>query len=511
MVTRVISSSITGVEGVCVDVEAFIARGIPAFDIVGLASASIKESKDRVRAALITSGYRMPPARITVNLSPADIKKEGTAFDLPIALSILQESRQLDMPKLTNTLLLGELSLNGELVPINSCLPMVISALQRGISNVIVPFDNANELNCLENAHIFPAKTLREAAEHLSDIKPIDELQQKDYEELLHSQSFTNDLSQVKGQFMARAGLELAAAGGHNMLMIGAPGSGKTMLARCLPSILPTMSYQEALETTKIHSRAGMLVSGGGLICQRPFRAPHHTASSASIIGGGRLAMPGEISLAHNGVLFLDEFPEFDRKLIEALRQPLEDGIISVSRVGARETYPANVMLVASMNPCPCGNYGSKVKKCTCSPSAIASYLSRISGPMLDRMDIQVEMDAVSIEDIRSSQEPESSASVAKRVQRARKIQEARYKDLPIHCNAQLDAGLIEQFCKIDSESEKLLHNAIARYGLSLRGYSRALKLARTLADIDEEKDISSDHILRALQFRNLEGKFWGK
>lgn len=509
MVTKAISSSIIGVEGICVDVEAFIARGIPSFDIVGLASASIKESKDRVRAALITSGYKVPPARITVNLSPADLKKEGTAFDLPIALAILNESKQLNMPELDNTLLLGELSLSGELVPVNACLPMVISALQHGIDKCIVPYGNMNELNCLEKAHIFPAKTLREAAQHLSGISRLAELEQKSYDELVYKQDTSNDLVHVKGQYMARAGLELAAAGGHNMLMVGTPGSGKTMLARCLPSILPAMSYEEALETTKIHSTAGMLLSGGGLICQRPFRAPHHTASSASIIGGGRLAKPGEISLAHNGVLFLDEFPEFDKKLIEALRQPLEDGIICVTRVGAREEYPANIMLVASMNPCPCGNYGSRVKKCTCSQSSIASYLARISGPMLDRMDIQVEMDAVSIDDIQSSEEPESSASVAKRVLKARKIQEQRYKNLPIHCNAQLDSSLIDRFCQVDPQSRALLNNAVERFGMSLRGYSRTLKVARTLADIQGESNINKDHIVRALQFRNLEGKFW--
>lgn len=509
MISKVITSTLCGVEGRLVDVESFIASGIPAFDIVGLPSATVKESKDRVRAALLTSGYKMPPARITVNLSPADLKKEGTGFDLPIALVILQESHQENLTGLADSLLLGELSLGGELVGINGCLPMVISALQRGIRNLIVPTANANELNCLENAHVYPAASLTEVVKHLSGRKPIAELRQRSYEELLQQSVSMQDMANVKGQYMARTALEIAAAGGHNLLMVGAPGSGKTMLARCLPSILPAMSYEEALETTKIHSSAGMLSAGAGLLCERPFRAPHHSASAAAIIGGGRLARPGELSLAHNGVLFLDEFPEYDRKILEALRQPLEDGVVSISRVGAREEYPANVMLIASMNPCPCGNYGSKAKECTCSKHAIAAYLAKISGPMLDRMDLQVEMDTVGVRDIQSKAAQESSQSVKARVAAARRMQQERYQNLSIHCNAQLTAQHLDRFCPIDAAGKKLLDNAVERYGMSLRGYSRARKVARSIADLAGRAQITAEDIMKALQFRNLEGKFW--
>lgn len=509
MVSRVLTSTLHGVEGRMVLVESFIARGIPAFDIVGLPSASIKESKDRVRAALLTSGYKMPPARITVNLSPADLKKEGTGLDLPIAVVVLQESKQANLHGLDKTLLLGELSLGGELVGVRGCLPMVISALQQGIENIIVPKANANELNCLQNAHVYSAENLAEVLGHLSGETPLPELVQHKYEDLLEQSPHSAELGKVKGQFLARSALEVAAAGGHNLLMVGVPGSGKTMLARCLPSILPAMSYAEALETTKIHSTAGMLLEGAGLLCERPFRSPHHSASAAAIIGGGRLAKPGELSLAHNGVLFLDEFPEYDRKIIEALRQPLEDGVVSISRVGAREEYPANVMLIASMNPCPCGNYGSKVKECTCSKQAIAGYLAKISGPMLDRMDLQVEMDTVGIADIEQSEAQESSATVRERVKKARQRQQERYRGLDIHCNAQLSAQHLDAFCPLDNAGKKLLNNAVERYGMSLRGYSRVRKVARSIADLAGREDILAEDVLKALQFRNLEGKFW--
>lgn len=509
MVSQAITSGLSGVNGLRVDVEAFISRGLPNFEIVGLPSLSVKESKDRVRAALLNSGFVMPPARITVNLSPADAKKDGTSFDLPIALVVLQESQQANMPLLKNTLLLGELSLNGSLVAIVGCLPMVISAMQQGITDIVVPQANANELSCLEGLNVYPAQNLIEVVNHLSGEKPIQPQKQLDYDSLIKNNTDTNDLKYVKGQFIARKALEIAAAGGHNMLMVGVPGSGKTMLARCLPTILPTMTYAEALETTKIHSTAGILPTGSGLITNRPFRAPHHTASSAAIIGGGKLAKPGELSLAHNGVLFLDEFPEYDKKLIESLRQPLEDGVVTISRVGAREEYPSNIMLVASMNPCPCGNYGSKVKKCTCSQNEINRYLGKISGPMLDRMDIQVELDSVSVEDINSNQVTQSSQTVRQRVVNARKIQQERYKNTGIHCNAQLTSKMLSQYCEVDEACKALLNQAVQRYGMSLRGYSRVLKLARTIADLENIQNIGASHIAQALQFRNLNSKYW--
>lgn len=509
MIAEAISSGLRGVKGFDVKVQTFISRGLPAFIISGLPGQAIKESKDRVKAAIITSGYKIPPSRITVNLLPANERKEGSGFDLSIAIAILQGSSQVNMSGLENTMLLGELSLNGDLVPISGCLPMAISAMENGINNIIVPFENAEELNCLQDLHVYPARTLNDVANHLSKEKLISPIKQRDYDSLLQDKRIVHDLIRVKGQFLAKTAIETAAAGGHNMIMIGVPGSGKTMLARCLPGILPTMSFEEAIETTRIHSSAGNLPTGSGILTLRPFRSPHHSASVPAIIGGGAKAKPGEISLAHNGVLFLDEFPEYSKRVLEALRQPLEDGTVTVSRIGAREEYPANIMLIASMNPCPCGNFGSRTKKCTCTDYEIQRYLNKISGPLLDRMDIQVEMDSVSVKDLESTEKAENSRTVRERVINARKIQQERYKGLTIHNNAQLDAELLEKYCILSPNCKKLLNTAIERYGMSLRGRARIIKVARTLADIKGKSSISVDDIAKALQFRNLEGRYW--
>lgn len=386
---------------------------------------------------------------------------------------------------------------------------MVISANEQGIADVILPAGNAAEVACIQGIRVYPAKSLRQVVDHLKGKTPINAQEQRCYDEILSQAHCPVDLSQVQGQLGARRALEVAAAGGHNMLMIGVPGSGKTMLARCLPGILPPLTFEEALETTRIHSIAGKLAPGQGLMATRPFCAPHHSASVASLIGGGSNARPGEVSMAHNGVLFLDELPEFSRNALEALRQPLEDGLVSVTRVQNQAQYQSNFMLVASMNPCPCGYYGSKQRACRCSQHEIRRYLDRVSGPLLDRIDIQIEVDAVPVKEINQSRPAESSAQVGERVRRAREIQQARYRQDGIHCNAQLDARLSKRYCQLTAEATQVLHMAVERMGMSMRAYGRVLKVARTIADLAGEEHISTAHVAEAIQYRELDGKYW--
>jgi len=509
MLARTLGYGLSGVNGFAVKVEVYAANGLPALDIIGLPDASVKESRDRVSAAIVNSGFTMPIARLTVNLAPADVKKEGPAFDLPIAVAVLMASRQLGPMDLTKTLLLGELSLDGTLHPVRGALPMVISASEQGIEEVILPADNAEEVACIQGIRVYPAKSLQAVTRHLSGREPIPAQVQHTYQEILHHTHVAVDLAQVQGQLGARRALEVAAAGGHNMLMIGVPGSGKTMLARCLPGILPPLTFEEALETTRIHSIAGKLRPGSGLVVTRPFCTPHHSASVASLIGGGSNARPGEVSMAHNGVLFLDELPEFSRNCLEALRQPLEDGIVSVTRVQNQAQYQSSFMLVASMNPCPCGYYGSKQRECRCSHHEIRRYLDRVSGPLLDRIDIQIEVDAVPVKEISTGGAAESSAVVAERVRKARLLQQERYRDDGIHCNAQLDAQLSKKYCQLSDEATHVLHLAVARMGMSMRAYSRVLKVSRTIADLAGEETISSAHVAEAIQYRELDGKYW--
>ena len=419
MLARTLSYGLSGVDGFAVKVEVYAAGGMPQLEIIGLPDASVKESRDRVSAAIVNSGYAMPISRLTVNLAPADVRKEGPAFDLPIAVAILLAANQIDPMDMMQTLLLGELSLDGTLQPVRGALPMVISASEQGIREVILPEGNAEEVACIQGVRVYPARNLRQVVQHLKGKEPIPAQAQRSYQEIVQSTVCQMDMAQVQGQLAARRALEIAAAGGHNMLMIGVPGSGKTMLARCLPGILPALSFEEALETTRIHSIAGKLRPGDGLMAARPFCAPHHSASVASLIGGGSNARPGEVSMAHNGVLFLDELPEFSRNALEALRQPLEDGVVSVTRVMNQAQYQSSFMLVASMNPCPCGFFGSRQKKCRCSKSEIRRYLDRVSGPLLDRIDIQIEVDAVPVREINAGGAGESSAEVAARVRRA--------------------------------------------------------------------------------------------
>ena len=507
-----LSMGVNGVNGFPVHVEVFGTGGIPGMEIIGLPDASVRESRDRVNAAIINSGKDPVPRRITVNLAPADMKKEGPSFDLPIAvgvmtvMEVLHPSGDYDADR---TVLFGELSLDGRIRPVNGALPMVISAKEYGFRDIILPEENAAEAACIEGMNIFPVSSLQQVIRHIEGTEPVRPQRQVSYDSLSPEKHISADMSQIHGQKAARRALEVAAAGGHNMLMIGVPGSGKTMLARCLPGILPPMTFEEALETTRIHSICGRLAPGSGLISVRPFSAPHHSASVTSLTGGGPKARPGEVSLAHNGVLFLDELPEFSRAALEALRQPLEDGFVSVSRIRHQAQYQSAFMLIAAMNPCPCGYYGSTSHVCRCTPPEIRRYLDRVSGPLLDRIDLQIEVDAVPVQEINSGVPAESSAEVAKRVASARKVQQERYRNETFHCNAQLNNTSLRKYCRLGREAEAILNAAVESMHLSMRAYNRILKTARTVADLDGEENISSAHIAEAVQYRELDQKYW--
>ena len=508
MFAKINSVGLLGLESFTVEIEANVTSGKSCISLVGLPDTAVNEAKERIYSAIRNSGYDMNTGlRYTFNLAPADVKKEGSLYDLPLAVSVLSATKQM-RGSYNDAAFIGELSLSGAVKGVKGVLPMVIAAKERGIKEIYVPFENCEEAAVIEGINVYGVKSLKELVEHINDENRLSPVKVKPFT-TFEIPSYLPDFKDVKGQFEVKRALEVAAAGGHNVMMIGPPGSGKSMLAKRIPTILPDMTVKEALETTKIYSLSGHLTKDEPIINYRPFRSPHHSVSPAGLSGGGTIPKPGELSLANNGVLFLDELPEFSRSTMEVLRQPIENGTITISRAACALTYPCSVMLICAMNPCPCGYYGHPTRKCTCPSGAPARYLSKVSGPLLDRLDIHIEVPPVDYAQLSDSEEGEPSAVIRERVNRARAIQNKRFEGTDITCNARMTPALTRKYCILSESAAKTLEGSFEKLGLSARAYDKILKVARTVADLDESENIERKHILEAIQYRSLDRKFW--